>query len=93
MSILLQQEKVYTSDEMYALFIKRQQETRWHRFTQWVKRTVFRKTVLETDTKTSLKLEANGRNLREEEIHRLFKVMDAPGSSTRNLADAKHKFQ
>lgn len=83
---------------MYALFIKRQQETRLHRFTQWVKRTVFRqKLVLETDgellPKTNSKFEADGRNLSEEEIRRLFKAMDAPGTSTHNLADAKHKFQ
>ena len=38
MSILLQQEKVISSAEMYKFLSERQPETRWQRFKQWARR-------------------------------------------------------
>ncbi len=58
---------------MYKFLNECKPETRWQRFAQWVKRTLFRiKPVLESDGELSLKtsheLKSESENLREEEI-------------------------
>ncbi len=70
MSILLHQEKVISSAEMYKFINECKPETRWQHFTQLVKQTLFRiKPVLESDGELSLNtshvLKAESENLDE----------------------------